>query len=300
MVVVWWYAKQKERLLSSLGVDSLERSHFLRRWCNPTAASLPSCLPLLPGPAPLPPLLPNAPSAPPISNHRLVDPDTGAEKKSICNKFPQACAVTSLVWPKDRPNEVVFGLADGKVRLGMLKNNKSYTCYAHPENSYVVALASSLNGQNVISGHMDGAIWKFNFPAEEGGTPTSSQLVVHSCVPYSLGWGSCIAAAGNDNRVVFYDLNGREIRSFDYSNNDEVREFTTCAFNPSGDTVVFGTYNRFYMYTFNIQRNDWEEAGHKQVGTSGRVGGGVCKAGGERITDWEQAARVGANKGGRG
>lgn len=133
--------------------------------------------------------------------HRLIDPDTGADKKSICNKFPQACAITSLVWPKDRPNEVVFGLADGKVKLGMLNKNKSYTCYAHPDNSYVVALAASLNGQNVISAHMDGSIWKFNFPAEEGGAPSSSQLVVHPCVPYALGWGSCIAAAGNDNRV---------------------------------------------------------------------------------------------------
>ncbi|EFJ49307.1 intraflagellar protein IFT172 [Volvox carteri f. nagariensis] len=216
--------------------------------------------------------------------YRLVDPDTGADKKSICNKFPQACAVTSLVWPKDRPNEVVFGLADGKVRLGMLKNNKSYTCYAHPENSYVVALASSLNGQNVISGHMDGAVWKFNFPAEEGGTPTSSQLVVHSCVPYSLGWGSCIAAAGNDNRVVFYDLNGREIRSFDYGNDDNVREFTTCAFNPSGDTVVFGTYNRFYMYTFNIQRNDWEEVGHKHIENFYAVSAASWKPDGSKLT----------------
>ncbi len=201
-----------------------------------------------------------------------MDPDTGADKKSICNKFPQACAVTSMVWPKDRPNEVVFGLSDGKVRLGMLNKNKSYTCYAHPENSYVVALSSSLNGQNVISGHMDGSIWKFNFPAEEGGTPSSSQLVIHSCVPYSLGWGSCIAAAGNDNRVVFYDLTGREIRAFDYSNDDAVREFTTCSFNPSGDTVVFGTYNRFYMYTFNIQRQDWEEVGFKHVSARGLAG----------------------------
>jgi len=25
--------------------------------------------------------------------------------------------VTCLTWPKDRPNEVVFGLADGKVRM---------------------------------------------------------------------------------------------------------------------------------------------------------------------------------------
>ena len=47
------------------------------------------------------------------------------EKKSICNKFPTASSVTSMVWNKDRPNELVFGLAEGKVRVGILKNNKS-------------------------------------------------------------------------------------------------------------------------------------------------------------------------------
>ena len=73
--------------------------------------------------------------------------------------------------------------------------------------------------------------------------------------PHPDGW----------SQVVFYDLNGREVRSFDYNNDETVREFTSCAFNPGGDTVVFGTYNRFYMYSFNIQRNDWEEVGCKTV-----------------------------------
>lgn len=41
--------------------------------------------------------------------------ETWADKKSICNKFPQASSVTCLVWPRDRHNEVVFGCADGKV-----------------------------------------------------------------------------------------------------------------------------------------------------------------------------------------
>ena len=47
------------------------------------------------------------------------------EKKSICNKFPTSSSVTCMVWGKDRANEIVFGLAEGKVRVGVLKNNKS-------------------------------------------------------------------------------------------------------------------------------------------------------------------------------
>eukprot|EP00967_Tisochrysis_lutea_P044782 scaffold54325_cov20-Tisochrysis_lutea.AAC.4 len=178
--------------------------------------------------------------------------DSWTDKKSICNKFLQSSSVTCLIWPHTR-EDVVFGLADGKVKLGQ----------------------------------------------EEGGSGMSStQVVVHSAVPYALGWGQCIATAGNDNKaltagmlqgacpyygrakdlcivegagamlslppivsVVFYDTSGRTLQTFDYSGDDGVREFTACAFNPSGDAVVFGTYNRFYVYVHNAIRNAWEQVG---------------------------------------
>jgi intraflagellar transport protein 172 len=37
------------------------------------------------------------------------------DKKSICNKFIQTSDITCLTWPKEQPNALVFGLADGKV-----------------------------------------------------------------------------------------------------------------------------------------------------------------------------------------
>ena len=52
------------------------------------------------------------------------------EKNAICNKFPVSASVTAMVWPKDHPNDLVFGLADGKVRLGVLKSNKSNVLYS--------------------------------------------------------------------------------------------------------------------------------------------------------------------------
>ncbi len=82
-----------------------------------------------------------------------------ADKKSVCNKFLQSCPVTCLIWPRGR-EDVVFGVADGKVKLGMLKTNKSYTLYTHAEGSYVVSLAASPNGQAVVCGHMDGSIYR--------------------------------------------------------------------------------------------------------------------------------------------
>ena len=47
------------------------------------------------------------------------------EKKSICNKFPASSSVTCMCWPKERPNDLVFDLAEGKVKSGVLKSNRS-------------------------------------------------------------------------------------------------------------------------------------------------------------------------------
>jgi hypothetical protein len=43
------------------------------------------------------------------------------------------------------------------------------------------------------------------------------------------------------------------------ADDDSVREFTSCAFNPSGDTAILGTYNKYLIYTYNAMRKTWEE-----------------------------------------
>jgi hypothetical protein len=67
-------------------------------------------------------------------------------------------------------------------------------------------------------------------------------------------------------QVVFYDTNGREMQAFDYSSDPEARDFSSCCFNPSGDTAVVGAFNRFYVYSLNSSRGTWEQVGVKQVG----------------------------------
>lgn len=97
---------------------------------------------------------------------------------------------------------MVFGLADGKVKLGMLKTNKTYNMYSHPESSYVVSVAASSGGNAIISGHVDGSIYRFTFPEQEGGQGLGhSKLLQHSCTPYAMAWGESICIAGNDNKV---------------------------------------------------------------------------------------------------
>ena len=74
------------------------------------------------------------------------------EKKSICNKFPSSSAITCMTWPRDS-HDLVYGLAEGKVKLGVLKSNKSQLLFS--TESYVVAVASSRDGNAIISGHLD-------------------------------------------------------------------------------------------------------------------------------------------------
>ena len=52
--------------------------------------------------------------------------------------LPQS-AVTTLIWPVQQPT-FIFGLADGKVKLGNVKGSKSQTIYS--SDSYVVSLTS--------------------------------------------------------------------------------------------------------------------------------------------------------------
>lgn len=35
--------------------------------------------------------------------------------------------------------------------------------------------------------------------------------------------------------------------------------------NPSGDSVVLGNFNRFYMYQLNKRRGQWEEVGVRHI-----------------------------------
>lgn len=66
-----------------------------------------------------------------------------------------------MSWPEARPNEVVFGLAEGKVKIGQLKSNKPATLYN--VESFCASLATSPDGNGVVSAHADGTLYRFLF-----------------------------------------------------------------------------------------------------------------------------------------
>lgn len=65
--------------------------------------------------------------------------------------------------------------------------------------------------------------------------------------------------AGNDSKISVYDSQGNSLRRFDYTNDNEVRDFTFAAVNPTGDTIVMGNFNRFYIYHLNKRAQVWDE-----------------------------------------
>jgi len=164
------------------------------------------------------------------------------EKKVICNKIILQSAVTCLAWPSTQPS-FVFGLADGKVRLAGAKGSKSQTIYA--TDSYVVSIAVSPSGKGIISGHADGTIIRYFFE-DEGSGLARGPLCRHPCPPYALAWGSStIMAAGCDKRVLVYSTSGKVVQQFDYSREDDEKEFMCAACGPSGQSFVLGSFDRY-------------------------------------------------------
>eukprot|EP01059_Diplonema_ambulator_P008871 TRINITY_DN18639_c0_g1_i5.p1 TRINITY_DN18639_c0_g1~~TRINITY_DN18639_c0_g1_i5.p1 ORF type:complete len:1382 (+),score=614.47 TRINITY_DN18639_c0_g1_i5:304-4146(+) len=183
------------------------------------------------------------------------------EKKSICNKFAQNVPVTCVCWPHIRGNELlVFGVADGKVRIGTLATNKCRNLYS--TDSYVLSIAASQDGMGLVSGHMDGSIHRYYFE-EAGVLAGAAKLCVNPCVPTGISWGESIAAVGNDCKVYFYDpRTGAAQQNFGYDVTED-REFTCCAFNPSGHSLAVGAYDKFRVFNYNMKQGKWEEGQHK-------------------------------------
>jgi len=189
-------------------------------------------------------------------------------KKSICNKFPESSPVTSIVWPAKHPYEVVYGLYEGKVKIGNLRTNKSQALYT--SETCVVALACHPDGTGFLSSHGDGSIYRFKFPSTTiGGAANCIKIIQHSSVPCALTWGlQSICVGGNDQRAVFYDVNGNEEQSFIYDDarktggNHDVpmcKEFTVACSNPAGNSVVVGNFNSFYIFVWNSNNKQWEQ-----------------------------------------
>ena len=318
------------------------------------------------------------------------------DKKSICNKFQQASSITCICWPESRPNELVFGLAEGKMKVRCHRRRRvaAGAHHATPRSMSTLPLtphglaplarvcrwascgrtsrrhstrrthsssraaptpraapsspptstAASIDsismtppaglptGSYAATRTRTGAFQpatgahggynppqrarRLPRPAHTGGRTLASAATAahprpittahgvsrptlpppstilrarcppsgHRCVPYALSWGECICAAGSDQLICFYDKEGTQLQRFDYSHDEAEKEFTVAAFNPSGETVIVGSFNRFRTFTLNQLDGSWQDAGVKQVDNLYTVTALAWKCDGSRLT----------------
>lgn len=192
---------------------------------------------------------------------RNEERDEWKGKKTICNKFPESSPICALDWPRKTPHQVVLGLFEGKVKIGNLRSNKCQTLFKG--ESHVVSLACNYDGSSLISGHGDGSIYRFVFPTKSCNS-SCSKIIQHPGVPYSMAWGRSICVCDYDQAVQFYDDKGYEEQSFFYSSDISpeklLGEFSCASFNASGDSVVIGSFDCFYLFCWNSSTNTWEES----------------------------------------
>ena len=58
---------------------------------------------------------------------------------------------------------------------------------------------------------------------------------------------------------------GKVLQHFDYSQEEDEKEFSSAISSPSGHTVVMGSYDRLRIYTWQPKRGLWEEAPPKTM-----------------------------------
>jgi intraflagellar transport protein 172 len=182
------------------------------------------------------------------------------DKKIICNKFEQNLSVTCMDWPCESYNEIIYGVADGKVKLGHLKSNSSQILYN--TDSYVVSITSTNDGRIIFSGHVDNRIYKFNM------NQSSLQVIVNlgelpNCL--CLCMNNTLIASGDSNIIRLCDEYGDEITDFDYSSKKDIKEFTCISANNERNQIILGNFSQFVIIGFNTFKQKWEEINYTYI-----------------------------------
>lgn len=168
------------------------------------------------------------------------------DKKVICNKFPMTAPVNCLTWFRQHP---IAGLSDGRIRECLLTSSmKSSSLYKY--ESSCLSIASSPLGDSLISGHSDGTIKIYRFNHADQKDRDFAKL---DFPPVTLGWGADVVVAGLW-KIKFFTESGKEAQTFDLSTESSYKPFQTLAFNPTGDCVVFGNFDKFISFSYKSGR----------------------------------------------
>lgn len=86
-------------------------------------------------------------------------------------------------------------------------------------------------------------------------------IIRHSCLPTAVAiTNDAVLAGGYDKKLTIYDKRSGEVKQlFDYSLENDDREFSCAAANPEGKSVVVGSYNKLYVYHYIARKKEWQE-----------------------------------------
>ena len=178
------------------------------------------------------------------------------DKKVICNKFEQNFPVTAMIWPNKKVNELYFGVADGKVKKAILKNNSAQALYS--TGSFVIAMSYNYDNTYIISSHMDNSIFCYNIEKN-----SSTKICTTSTISYCLSFllhNNSFLSSSLEKKIFIHNENGDIIQNFDYSNDTTIKDFSICKINTNYDIIAIGNYNKLFIYGYNNKQNKWEES----------------------------------------
>ena len=178
------------------------------------------------------------------------------DKKVICNKFEQNFPVTAMIWPNKKVNELYFGVADGKVKKAILKNNSAQALYS--TGSFVIAMSYNYDNTYIISSHMDNSIFCYNIE-KNSSTKICNTSTISYCLSFLLHNNSFLSSS-LEKKIFIHNENGDIIQNFDYSNDTTIKDFSICKINTNYEIIAIGNYNKLFIYGYNNKQNKWEES----------------------------------------
>lgn len=188
------------------------------------------------------------------------------ERKKLVNIFPHegqhSSAITTLVWPLKRPSELIFGCADGSIYAGVSRKagkryNRSQQLFG--SDAYVVSMCTDPGGEYFATSHTDRSVYIFQLGDFNSDSQRTVQRVTElPFVASALAWGHHVICAGNTREIHFLERNGEAAQIWRDEEDPISLNFTCAQCNPTGQGVVIGGMHGFLVFSFHLQKQQWD------------------------------------------
>ena len=79
-------------------------------------------------------------------------------------------------------------------------------------------------------------------------------------VYYTTGMNSIQAVTYDSDSIFLLEYNdiGKKLQNFDYSNDSQLKEFSSCKISPSGEAIALGNFSKYLVFLYNGRKQVWE------------------------------------------